>query len=286
MIKKLAIEFDTMHKKTISENNKVDWIENNRVAWNQALKYHQKARNNSLQLGFENPNFTTLNRDCDEVLIKKIKNIDLNNKTISQLPCNNGRELLSLMQLGAKEGVGFDISDIAIKEAEELKEISKLNVKFERCDILEIDNKYNNYFDFIYISEGSLQWFPDLNDYFSVVERLLKKNGKLLIFEMHPFAYFFENGFDTEKQNFDDMTPYFNKGPYNYEDGLDYVGGVKYKSKECYWFMHKISDIITVLLKNNIKIGEFEEYNLEMANNDSIKFLDKFPLSYILVGKK
>lgn len=267
-----------MNKKSITESN--------RSAWNQALKYHQKARNNSLIKGFENPNFTTLNRDCDDVLMDKIKNINFSEKTISQLPRNNGRELLSLMRFGAKEAIGFDISDLAILEAKQLAKISKLNAKFERIDILEIDNKYNNYFDFIYISEGSLQWFSDLNDYFSIVSRLLKKDGKILIFEMHPFAYFFENGFKGEKQNFDNMTSYFKKGPYNYEDGLDYVGGVKYESKECYWFMHKMSDILNAILQNGIEIQEFDEYNLEMANNDSVKFLDKFPLSYIIVGQK
>jgi SAM-dependent methyltransferase len=267
-----------MNKKIITESN--------RVAWNQALKYHQKARNDLLQVGFENSMFTTLDRDCDEVLIDKIKKIGLFDKTISQMPCNNGRELLSLMHFGAKEGVGFDISDVAVSEARKLAKISKLNVKFERIDILEIDDKYNNCFDFIYISEGSLQWFPDLNDYFSVVIRLLKKDGKVLIFEMHPFAYFFENGFDPEKQNFDEMTSYFNKGPYNYENGLDYVGGVEYEAKKNYWFIHKTSDIISAILQNNIEIQEFNEYNLEMANNDSLKFLDNFPLSYILIGKK
>jgi len=266
-----------MHKKI---------TETNRTAWNEAQKYHQKARNNSLQLGFKDPNFTTLNRDCDEILMKKLKNINLNNKTIGQLPCNNGRELLSLMKLGAKKAVGFDISDVAIEEAKELTKISKLNAKFERKDILEINNEYNNYFDFIYISEGSLQWFPDLNSYFSVISRLLKKDGKILIFEIHPFAYFFENGFEIKKQNFQEITPYFEKGPYSYEDGLDYIGGVKYEAKECNWFMHKMSDIINAIIKNNIKIEEFEEYNLEMANNDEAKFLNKFPLSYILIAKK
>jgi SAM-dependent methyltransferase len=260
--------------------------ESNRAAWNQALKYHQKARNNSLQIGFKNPKFTTLNRDCDEILINEIKNINLTGKTISQMPCNNGRELLSLMHFGAKEGLGFDISDLAIREARQLTEISKLNVKFERVDILEIDETYNHYFDFIYVSEGSLQWFPDLNDYFSVASRLLKKDGKILIFEIHPFAYFFENGFDPKKQNFEKMTSYFKKGSYNYNDGLDYVGGVKYEAKKCYWFMHKISDILNAILQNKIEIQKFSEYNMEMANNDSIKFLDKFPLSYILVGEK
>ena len=267
-----------MNKKTITETN--------RAAWNQALEYHQKARNNSLEIGFENSNFTTFNRDCDEILIEKLNNIDFSGKIISQMPCNNGRELLSLMAFGAKKGVGFDISDIAISEAKELAEISKLNVKFERVDILDIDNEYNDYFDFIYISEGSLQWFQDLNDYFSVVSRLLKKDGQVLVFEMHPFAYFFENGFDIEKQNFDKIISYFNRGPYNYEDGLDYIGGVKYESKECFWFMHKISDIFNAILNHDMEIQEFNEYNMEMANNDSIKFLEKFPLSYILIANK
>jgi len=263
-----------------------DITESNRDAWNQALTYHQKARNNSLQTGFKDSNFTTLNRDCDEVLIDKIDNMNIAGKIICQMPCNNGRELLSLMRFGAKEAVGFDISDIAIEEAGQLAHISGLNAKFERVNILEIDSKFDEYFDFIYISEGSLQWFPSLDDYFSVVSRLLNKNGEILIFEIHPFAYFFENDHSPQKQNFDKMISYFDKGPFNYKNGLDYVGGIKYEAKECFWFMHKMSDIINAVLKNGIKIQEFNEYNLEMANNESIKNLEKFPLSYMLIGKK
>ena len=260
--------------------------ESNREAWNQALIYHQKSRNNSLQIGFANSEFTALNRDCDDVLIDKIKKLNLFGKIISQMPCNNGRELLSLMRFGAKEAIGFDISDAAIEEAKQLAEISGLNAKFERINILEIDNKFNAYFDFIYISEGSLQWFPNLNDYFSVVSRLLKENGEILIFEIHPFAYLFENSYSHDDPNFDKMISYFDKSPFNYKNGLDYVGGVHYESKECYWFMHKMSDIISALLQNGIKIQEFNEYNLEMANNESIKYFEKFPFSYILIGKK
>jgi SAM-dependent methyltransferase len=263
-----------------------DIVENNRKAWNQALIYHQKARNNSLQIGFADNEFTTFNRNCDDLTIEKIKKLDISGKTISQMPCNNGRELLSLMRFGAKEAVGFDISDVAIEEAKQLTEISGLNATFERINILEIDNRYNSFFDFIYISEGSLQWFPDLNEYFSVISRLLKINGKILIFEMHPFAYFFENGYSPENQNFDKLTSYFNKGPYNYENGIDYVGGLEYESKECNWFMHKMSDIINAILKNGIGILEFNEYNFEMVNIELAKNMDKFPLSYIIIGEK
>jgi len=259
----------------------------NREAWNEALEYHQKARKNSLQKGFSSSEFSTFDRDCDKVLIEKLKSINLQDKTIAQMPCNNGRELLSLMRFGATKAVGFDISDAAIKEAKELAKISKLNATFERINILDIGDKYNNFFDFIYISEGSLQWFPNLFEYFSVVFRLLKKGGKVLIFEIHPFAYFLENGFDFKKQNFDQMTSYFEKEPYSYKKGLDYIGGVEYEAKECCWFMHKMSDIISVLINCGIEIKEFEEYNLEMANNQVTKKLtDKFPLSYMLIGRK
>ena len=261
-------------------------FESNRAAWNEALEYHQKARGSSLHEGFEQADFTTFGRDCDAVLLKKLDEIGLSGKTIAQMPCNNGRELLSLMRFGAPEAVGFDISDKAIEEARELAQISELNARFERVNILDMGSTYNDYFDFVYVSEGSLQWFPDLNAYFSLISRVLKQNGTLLIFEMHPFAYFFENGFDPAHPDFDTLTPYFHKGPYHYENGLDYIGGERYKSKEGYWFMHPLSDIINSILRNGIEIQSFDEYNLEMANNADIKLMEKFPLSYILTGRR
>jgi len=263
-----------------------DVFESNRAAWNQAHGYHQKARGNSLQRGFKDPDFTTLDRDCDEVLISKVKEIGLNGKTISQIPCNNGRELLSLMRLGAKEAMGFDISDAAILEAKELADIAELNAKFVRTNILEIGDEYNDRFDFIYISEGSLQWFPDLNEYFSVVSRLLRKNGNILIFEIHPFAYLFEKGFNLKEQGRKNSVSYFERGPYSYKDGMDYVGGVQYEAKECNWFMHKMSDILNAVSRNGIEVIEFSEYDLEMANNPEAMMQRGLPLSYIIVGRK
>jgi hypothetical protein len=100
-------------------------INNNRQAWNEAFKYHQWARDDKLFNGFLDPDFSTFDRECDKILISEIQKINLNGKIIGQLPCNNGRELLSLMKFGAKEGIGFDFSDIAIDEAKKLTEISK-----------------------------------------------------------------------------------------------------------------------------------------------------------------
>ena len=261
--------------------------EKNREAWNEATLFHRKARNNSLHEGFKNPNFTTFDRDCDDILIKKLNEIDFTDKVVAQLPCNNGRELLSLLKFGAKKGVGFDISDAAISEANELKAIANLKVEFYRTNILDIDDTFNGTIDFIFISEGSLQWFSSLNDYFKTVSKLLKPNGKVLIYEIHPFAYFFEPSNDLhEEPTLNNFISYFEKGPYSYKNGMDYVGQTAYDAKECCWYMHTMSDIINAIISNGLKIEKIEEYNKEMANNERVNNIEKFPLSYIVNCRK
>jgi len=265
--------------------------EKNREAWNEALLYHQKARKNWLYDGFKNPNFTTFNRDGDENIINYINEINIKDKTIAQLPCNNGRELLSLMKFGAKKGIGFDISDTAILEAERFKTISGLNVDFFRANILEIDDTFNNTIDFIYISEGSLLWFFSLNDYFKIISKLLKQDGQILIYEMHPFAYFFEPSNELgEVPSLDNFLSYFEERSFSSKDGLDYIGNTKYQAKECFSYMHKFSDIVNSLINNGIEIEKIEEYNigcgLELAGNVNKSIINKFPWSYIIKGKK
>ena len=110
-------------------------FESNRDAWNQALEYHQNAAKDRYKIGFENPDFTTFNSDYDNIVLEKLRDFDFTTKVISQMQCRNGSDLLSLMKLGADEAIGFDISDAAISEAEELAEIAKLNVKFVRTNI-------------------------------------------------------------------------------------------------------------------------------------------------------
>jgi SAM-dependent methyltransferase len=251
------------------------------------MLYHQKARNKSLQEGFKNPDFTTFDRDCDDVLVDRLIEMGLKDKVVAQLPCNNGRELLSLVRFGAKKGIGFDISDSAIAEAKELATIAKLNVDFHRTNILDIDDTHTNSIDFIFISEGSLQWFSSLNDYFQIVSKLLKPDGKMLIYEIHPFAYFFELANDSGKvPTLDDFISYFEKGPYSLINGLDYVGQTTYDAKECCWYMHKLSDIINAIILNGLEIEKMDEFNVEMANNERIRNMEKFPLSYMLSCKK
>ena len=195
------------------------------------------------------------------------------------------------MKFGAKKGIGFDISDTAILEAEKLKAISNMNVEFYRTNILDIDDTFNNSIDFIYISEGSLLWFSSLDDYFRIISKLLKIEGRVLIYEMHPFTNFFilsnEMGVEPTLDNF---SSYFEKSPYSAKNGLDYIGQTKYEAKECFSYMHTISDILNAIIINGIDIEKMEEYNfgcgIEFTENIKTENREKIPLSYIISGKK
>lgn len=259
----------------------MDYLKSNKEAWNEAFGYHKKARKNSLQAQFKDKNFTTFeDSEIDRNLIKKIRELKLEGKNVAHIQTNNGRELISLLRVsGAKLGVGFDISDEAIGEARELSEIAGENAIFECVNIFDIDKKYNEFFDMIYITEGSLSWLPDMNKYFSVMSRILKKGGSILISEIHPVSFVF----DTET---DKSVDYENKGPYKMTSGLDYVGEIDYTPKDCYWFMHKLSDIFMSMIDNGFEILNFEESNVDTGWIDPENKHPNFPRSFVLVAKK
>jgi hypothetical protein len=54
--------------------------------------------------------------------------------------------------------------------------------------------------------------------------------------------------------------------------------------------MHKFSDIINSIINNGIEIEKMEEYNfgcgMELVNNIDENIRKKFPLSFVLNGKK
>jgi len=261
-------------------------IQSNRQAWNQAVLIHQKSRKGSLREAFAKPGYSTL----DEIETEALMAIGIQGKSMAQLCCNNGRETLSLVNLGAESAIGFDISDEAIKEAKNLRQISGLNCKFVRANVYDIGEEYFDQFDLVYISIGALCWLPDLGRFFALVSALLKPGGQLFIYEAHPVMNMIA---EKDEPEFDPKTPfnvccsYFKKEPWVTTDGMDYIGGTKYNSKPAYSFSQPLSDIFNGIIKNDITIKSFTEYGHDIT--ESFKHLEKdnkLPMSYILIGEK
>jgi SAM-dependent methyltransferase len=224
-----------------------------------------------------------------DVELELLSRIGIKDKAVAHLCCNNGIELLSLKNLGANECVGFDISDVAIQEAQERAERCQFNCQFVRSDIYEIGPEYESQFDVVYLSSGSLGWMPDIMLFFAKAADLLKEDGQIFIHEIHPFS---------EMLPFDDaegddylriVEPYFKSEPYIDYGDLDYVGGAQYTStKPQYWFVFKLSDILLGLIENQISIEHFSEYETDIsAGHKRIEQAQAgIPLSYILIGRK
>ncbi len=275
---------------SIKPNLKIKKItEANRLAWNEATTIHQKARKllkNDLKKKFSRKGFSTL----DKIETAKLKKIGLVGKKVAQICCNNGRETLSLMALGADSAIGFDISDRAIKEARGLSRISGLNCRFVRTDVYDIGRKYYNSFDLIYITIGALAWLPDLRKFFKIIYKMLTPGGYLMIYEHHPFGCMLAT--DGEKE-YDPDDPlkivhsYFRKEPWISNDGIDYIGMTRYKAKTAYDYSQTLSYIINSISGSGIVIKEFNEYHHDISTRCARhERANKIPLSYILIGQK
>ena len=116
-----------------------DFAFRNKEAWEEAFEHRHS--------GWGDENYIRLKEErlpfFHEDLIKVLETLDFEGKEIAQFCCNNGRELLSLMQLGAKRGVGFDIADNIIHQAVETAEKAGIqNCEFVSCNILDISEAY------------------------------------------------------------------------------------------------------------------------------------------------
>jgi SAM-dependent methyltransferase len=258
------------------------YTEANRVAWNEATPYHQKFNRDWLYESFAKPGFSCL----DETISSKIIEIGIKDNDVAQLACNNGRELISLKNLGARRAVGFDISDAAIDEAKKLALHAGVDCEFVRTDVYEIPPQYRGCFDLIYVSIGALAWMPDLNRFFAIASSLLRNNGRLLIYEIHPFLHMFDPSKKDDPLQVSES--YFRSEPWIDNDSLDYYGNAQYPASVQYNFPHKISDLINGCVKHRLEIALFEEYSRDISvswsylQNDRIKL----PMSYILIGRK
>ncbi len=263
-----------------------DYTQANRVAWNEVAPIHRRTCGCDLRAEFTRPGYSTL----DELVTGKLLQLGLQGKRVAQLCCNNGRELLSLVNLGACSGVGFDISDAFIAEADELRDIAGLDCSFVRTDALDIDSAAYEPFGLVYISIGALCWIPHLDEFFRIVAGLLESGGHLLIYEMHPvvnmLAFPGDENFVPEHPA-RMANPYFTKEVMCYTDGLDYYGGEQYEASPKYEFVHTLSDIMNAILRNGMQLLCLEEYPHDISN--LLGFLGEnnhLPLSYILTARK
>ena len=168
-----------------------EYSSTNRTHWNEVAPVHQNNYVNDLLQSISNPDFTTF----DPIEKKLFKKLNLSEKAVAQICCNNARELISVKKAGAGRCVGFDISDEFIKQGEMLKKAAAVEIELVRTDIYELSDVYDNQFDLIYITVGVLGQLQDLKTFFAILARLLKSGGQIFMYEMHLVLELFEEDY-------------------------------------------------------------------------------------------
>ncbi|MDQ2088028.1 class I SAM-dependent methyltransferase [Herbivorax sp. ANBcel31] len=263
----------------------MDYIMSNKEAWEEAFDNRSKDWGKDIKYRLENEELPFIEKVLADELIK----YDFKNKTIAQFCCNNGRELFSFMKLGASYGVGFDIAENMVSFANSTAKELGINCSFVSTNICKIDEKYHDTFDYIFITIGALTWFEDLSEFFKKVSLCLKKDGRLIINEMHPVTNML--AFNGEEE-YDEKNPskieysYFRKEPWVEDNGMGYMTNKAYDSKTFYSYSHTVSLILNSIIKNNMHVEKMIEFDYDISGMFSDLDNKGIPLSYILISQK
>jgi ubiquinone/menaquinone biosynthesis C-methylase UbiE len=251
----------------------------NRAAWNASAVHHADgAAWAKVKERASKDHFSVL----DTTATAWLSQIGVTGKSVAHVCCNNGSELLSIKKMGASECVGFDISGPFLSQARELAAFANEQIEFVETDALEISDNYFGRFDLVVITIGTLVWFPALEQFFGSIVKLLRSQGTLFIYEMHPVLEIFEPEAETPLAVTHD---YFRCEPYIVHKAITYDGSV-HEGSLAYWHFHTLSEIFTALISNGLSISEFNEYPHNIAEVDwNVLEGCGLPMSYALLAK-
>jgi 2-polyprenyl-3-methyl-5-hydroxy-6-metoxy-1,4-benzoquinol methylase len=177
---------------------------------------------------------------------------DVKGKSLLHLQCHFGMDSLSWLRLGAKV-TGVDLSDKAIDTAKTLNTELGLDAEFICSNVYDLPEVLDKKFDIVFTSYGVIGWLPDLDKWAEVISHFLKPGGTFYMVEFHPVVWMFDN--DISKIQYS----YFNN-----ETVIETIGTYaepenEFRHKSISW-NHSLSSVINSLMKQNLKVTEFNEY--------------------------
>ena len=160
-----------------------------------------------------------------------------------------GKKAIPLALLGSQVIV-FDISEDNRKYALEVAAAANVEIKFEVCDILEIDmEKYEGYFDVVFMEGGVLHYFHDINEF--------KKGGKMICSDFHPFTKI------SDILSLQQPTmSYFSKEVFEGEmaHARFFDEDIRKEMPKCSYRKYTISEIINSIISTGFELKRFDEH--------------------------
>jgi len=238
--------------------NKTEYYSKINIAsWDEAAAKHESI-NHTLPEDVTSDSFNNLNPDFNTL----VDAYNVNGKSVVQICCNNGIDLISIKKKGAGFCLGIDGSKTFINQAIRLAESAdESNIQFLCSDIYELPEDYHASFDLLIITVGVLNWMPDVSRFMQTCASLLTPGGSLLMEEIHPILSMYEEG----DPSYIDSS-YFRTEPFRDTGGLDYFNYEKYDAKENYWFPHSLEEILMSAINHNLHLEHIRELDYNVGN--------------------
>lgn len=261
----------------------MDYFNGNKQAWEEAFEHRHAGWGDDMAQRLRSEELPYLL----ECFRQELRKLDLKGKAIAQFCCNNGREILSAMQLGAAKGVGFDIAENMIAKACETAETAEIPCAFHACNILELGAEYGGAFDLVFFTVGAITWFRDLEALFAVAARCLKPGGALLIHDFHPFVNMLplpgEEPFDPDSPDRVAYS-YFRAEPWLEHNSGGYM--TAHENTHTFTsFSHTMGSIINAIIAAGLRIDSVREFDFDIGITDAYDGKG-WPLSFILRADK
>jgi SAM-dependent methyltransferase len=258
-----------------------EYTDANRVAWNEAAAKHAAHNNAALFATVGDPAFVSFEGE----ILRTLQQVGVHARHVIQLGCNNGRETLSLRNLGAARCVGVDASAEFLAHGREMIRIAGAHdqVELVEADIYDLPQEFQAEFDVVLVTIGVISWLPDLKAFFEVVRGLLKPGGQLVMQEMHPVLFMYEE--DPDSGPSAPRYSYFSGEVWEETTGLDYYGHETYESAPNFSFMYRLDEILMAAINAGLSLERFTELDTDIANfcSDLEHSPVKPPLGFVMV---
>ena len=168
-----------------------------------------------------------------------------------------GKKAIPLALLGSEVTV-FDISEDNRRYATETAEAAGVKIGFEVCDVLEIDLKrYGEFFDVVFMEGGILHYFHDIDQFMRVMYALLKKGGKMICSDFHPFNKIY----DALRLEQPAMS-YFSTEVFEGEmaHARFFEDSIRSQMPKCVYRKYTVSEIINAIIESGFCLKRFDEH--------------------------
>lgn len=179
---------------------------------------------------------------------------DVKGKTILHLQCHFGQDSISLSRMGAKV-TGIDLSDKAIAAAKDLAQKAATDTEFLCTDLYSLPDVFDQKFDIVFTSYGTIGWLPDLAEWAKIITRFLKPEGKFVMAEFHPVVWMYDDDFKGVQYNYFNEKPIVETYEGTYADqSADIV-------QDYVMWNHSLAEVLQNLINQDLQIKKFQEFD-------------------------